>query len=349
MILMGAALAACSDDSTSSSGDAGGDATVDDGGDMEGDGGGDMTGDMGDPVVERGRYLVENVLACADCHTPRTETGAFDMTRWLAGVPNFADLDPEDDSVGAINTANLTPHATGLGDWTDLEIRTALTQGLYPAAGRHSAAGALFPIMPYFLFGQMTDDDLTSIIAYLRSIDPVDNPITERQDLGFPFDQPGQPLMESQVPQTTLAAGDPDYEAAQHGRYLASLICIDCHTTEDPDGPVPIDVDRLFLGGRAFPAADVGLPSPPFPEQIISRNLTPDATGLQGWTPQQIAAAVRTGIDIEGEGLCPPMPVGPNGPFGGMTEEDALAIGTYLTTLPPVETDDYPQCMAPTQ
>jgi mono/diheme cytochrome c family protein len=324
----------------------GGGTTTDTGNDSAG---GDTSGDTGVDPVTRGEYLVSHVLACGDCHTPRDQTGAPMAGMLLAGNPTFTDLSPETEGVGLVPAPNLTPDSTGLGDWTDDEIRTAITQGTYPAKGRHSDTGALFPAMPYWVFHLLTDDDLNAIVAYLRSIPAVNNAISEREPLGFPLNQPAAPVPADAYPETSLADDDPNYLAAERGAYLTQFVCADCHTRDTPQAPVPIDTTRIFAGGRIFAAADLGLPVPPFPAEIYSRNLTPDTNGLHGWTAQQIADALRMGVDDEGTGLCPPMPAGPMGAFGGMTEEDALAIGTYLTTIPAVSSDDYPECTPPAQ
>lgn len=297
-----------------------------------------------DPLVERGRYLVNHVAACIDCHSPMGPMGP-DPDHLLEGNPAFADLVPDDDEMGLVPTPNLTPdNDTGLGEWTDEEIKNAFLNG------EKNDGTALFPIMPYFVFHNMSDDDADAIVAYLRSLEPVDNPIPDRQELPFPFEDPAEPVPADMIPDTTLADDDPDYESAQNGRYLAGMIgvCMECHTADAEQGsPVPIDVDNLFAGGKVFAAAEFGLPTPPFPEEIYSRNLTPDPTGIQGWTPEEVAGVLREGIDEEGDGICPPMPVGPMGAFGGLTEQDALDIGTFLTTIEPIETDDYPECVPP--
>lgn len=287
-------------------------------------------------LVARGEYLVSNVALCGDCHTPRDMMGAPIPGQLLAGGL-FADLDPMDPMAGALYTRNLTPHASGLGDWSDAEIKNAFLNGV----SRHGHA--LIPVMPYYVLHNMTDEDANAIVAYLRSIPAVDNVIPDNQIPAPPG--PSPVVDESIIPHTTLAADDPDYAAAERGRYLAGRIgiCMECHTEHNPPGPGPVlREDRLFAGGEAFPAALLGLPVPPFPEAIFTRNLTPDETGIQGWTALQVARALLDGVDIEGNGFCPPMP------RFAMTEEDRLAIGTYLTTLAPIASPmPIPECVPP--
>ena len=121
---------------------------------------------------------------------------------------------------------------------------------------------------------------------------------------------------------------------------------MECHT-KDVQGPIPLDTAKLFQGNRQFPAVEFGLPVPPFPAIIYSRNLTPHANGIQGWTAVAVANALKLGVDKDGIPLCPPMPAGPGMAFGGLTDSDALDIGYYLTTLPPQDNGVIPNCSPP--
>lgn len=305
---------------------------------------GDDKGPTGvDPAaaVARGNYLVNHVAACVDCHTPRLPNGQLDTTKLLAGTP-FADLDPTNDSVGSIWAPNLTPDSTGLATWTDAQIKRAFQDGL------DDSGEPIFPIMPYYVFHNMSAGDADAVVAYLRSIPAVNNPVPERQPLGFPFTTAAQPIPETSIPHTTLAPTDPHYASAERGRYLAGLagVCIECHTSPAA-GPVPVKLDSLFAGGRGFGAAELGVPSPPFPATIWSSNITPDATGLGNDSAEQVQAVLLTGVDPEGDAICPPMPVGPLGSFGGLTAQDALDIGRYVTTIPAL-VHSVPDCHPPT-
>jgi len=303
-------------------------------------------GDGGQTKEQRGEYLVKHVGACPDCHTPRKADGSPDTTKFLAGNPTFADIAPNDDAggIGMIPSRNITPDTTtGIGSWTDAEIKAAFLDGISKRTG-----GPLFPAMPYFVLHNMSAADADAIVAYLRTVPPINNSIPPRQDLGFPFTQPAQPVPVASIPNTTLPTTDTNYARAQNGKYLAGHIgvCMECHTKE-VQGPVPIDTTKLFQGNREFPAVAFGLPVPPFPAIIFSRNLTPHANGIQGWSALAVANALKLGIDKDGVPLCPPMPAGPGQAFGGLTDSDALDIGHYLTTLPPVDNGVIPNCTPP--
>ena len=276
---------------------------------------------------ERGEYLVWHVAACIDCHTPFDMNGQLDLARALTGNPVAFDIDPAA-GVGLVPGPNLTPHATGLEGWSAEDIKGAFLDGV------DRDGNALFPIMPYFGYHNMSAEDADAIVAYLQSLAPVDNAIPDREPLGFPFDTPAQPIPAAMLPDTTLDPADPNYEMAQRGKYLASDIgiCLECHTPE-AQAPIPRDLTKMYAGGRAFM---LGFP-PPLPETIYTSNITPDATGIQGWTAAQVRTVLKQGTDLDGNGVCPPMPSGPMGAFSGMTDEDALAIGWYVTTLAPID------------
>jgi hypothetical protein len=296
------------------------------------EGGGD-TGDGGS-LVQRGEYLVKNVGACGDCHTPiNIITGQPDNTRFLAGMPGIFQvpgLGP-DGGAGIIGSRNLTSDmATGLGSWTDAQIKRAFLDGV------DKDGKALFPIMPYYVLHNMTEADADAIVAYLRTVPAVMNAIPPKN---FDIPAPAPPVPANRIPNPTLAMTDPNYASAMRGKYLAGNIgvCMECHTEHvQAPGMVPLDLDKLFAGGEGFPSAAFGLPVPPYPQVIFSLNVTPHATGLQGWTAAAVATTIKNGTDKDGVRLCPPMPSGPMMAFNGITDNDARDIGNYITNLPPI-------------
>lgn len=117
--------------------------------------------------VKRGQYLV-GVAGCGDCHTPGYFLGKPDITKPLSGsevgfeIPNF----------GAFYGPNLTPDTeTGLGNWSEAEIIVAFTKGVRPD-GRELA-----PVMPWRNYAQLTPEDAQSIVAYLKSLQPIKNKV----------------------------------------------------------------------------------------------------------------------------------------------------------------------------
>lgn len=292
--------------------------------------------------VPRGEYLVKSVAGCGECHTPRDAMGHLDLTRWLAGVPNRFDLVPGDDTVGSISTSNLTSSASGLASWSDAAIKHAILDGV------DDLGLPLYPLMPYYVFHNMTSDDADAIVAYLRTVPPIDSVIPGRQALPVPLDAPANPVPEPAIPHTRLAKDDPNFARAEHGRYLAGQIgfCMDCHSVWRPSSDQPLELTTLFGGRRAFSAKDWGIPQPS-PALIFSYNITPHSSGIKGWSADTVAGVLASNNDDEGKALCGPMPGGPMGAFGSLTPGDALDIGYYVTTLPGIDSGDIPECPIP--
>ena len=295
--------------------------------------------DGGNALVARGRYLVNNVIACSDCHTPTLPSGAPDMSKFLAGNPAFAQLP----NGQALPSRNLTPDpTTGLGSYTAAQIKHMFLDGM-TVRGVGGGTQALNPTMPYYVFHNMTSDDADAIVAYLQSIPAVHNPLPARSP-AFDVPAPANYLDPATIP--TPATSNPQYASAIRGRYLATEagICIECHTPHLASGPNAIDTSKYFQGGEDYSA----LFASSLKIHPVSANLTSDpTTGLGNWTTDQIVTVLKKGIDDQGAGICPPMPVGPNGAFGGLTDQDALDIASYIKSLPPAVNDVPDMCSWP--
>ncbi|MCA9673424.1 MAG: hypothetical protein H6709_20575 [Kofleriaceae bacterium] len=278
------------------------------------------------PTVERGQYLVDHVAVCTACHTPRNQDGSPDMTNYLAGVECFVDADPTDDQVGCLSSRNLTNDPTGLMNRSDAEIKNMFQNGIRPNGD------ALVPVMPYYVFHNMTDLDADSIVMYLRTVTGVSHTVPANQAPFTPPAQAAAPFDTADIPMPAT----PD-AGKLNGRYLASMagVCMECHTKRTSPDPSSLDVANLFAGGEEFPAAGFGLPVPPFPDIIYSANITPDpTTGIGSLTAQQIVTIILQGTDADGNGVCPPMPTGPMSEFAGIDPQDAADIAAYLLDIP---------------
>ena len=283
-------------------------------------------------LVERGRYLVENVAACSNCHTPRDDMGALIPELALSGVDCFI----PGANGECLNVSNLTNHETGLLRRTDDEIKRMIRDGVRPGPGGDEP---LFSEMPSFVFHNTTDADLNAEIAYLRTVPGVDHAVAASGP-SFVLAAPVNPLDLSALPVPSSGAADP--AAVLRGRYLAAQAgqCVGCHTKHLDGNPNFLDYSGFFLGGQTFP-----LPLPTVP---ISTNLTPDVeTGLGSWSLEEIVVAIKHGTDKRGDGICPPMPFGPQEGYAGMADEDALDIAQYLASLPPVVHAIDDQCRFP--
>jgi mono/diheme cytochrome c family protein len=306
----------------------------------------DGGGDAGpDPQVARGQYLVLNVAQCPFCHSPIRMDGTIDPALFMSGVDCLFDIDPMMAGFGCIASRNLTNHETGLMNATDDQIKRAFRDGI-GIDGR-----VLLPLMPYRIFHNMTDADADAIVAYLRTLNGVDNMVAPSEP---PFDMPPPmappPIAEASIPMPE--ASFPDQPAAMRGRYLAAMAsaCIECHTPADPAmpmNPFSLDETRFFGGGREFPAAAFGFPVPPFPPLIYSRNLTQHATGIMGYTIEDVENVLSMGVDPMGDGVCAPTHGSPSAPYAGLTDEDARDIASYIVSLPDVDNMVMENCMGP--
>ena len=120
---------------------------------------------MAQSAVERGGYLVNTIMTCANCHSPKGPPAAVAGKDYSGGL-RF-DEPPFD-----VTAPNITPDKeTGIGNWADEQIATAITTGKRPD-GRQLA-----PIMPYAAFSYMTKEDVAAIVAFLRSVPPVKNEV----------------------------------------------------------------------------------------------------------------------------------------------------------------------------
>lgn len=326
--------------------------------------------DGGRSMVSRGRYIMNTLGACTFCHTPLNPDGSRDVTRLLAGVDCFIDIDPTTPNFGCISTRNLTNHETGLKNKTDQQIKDAFTKGM------RTDGKILSPVMPYWVFHNMTEDDQDAVVAYLRTVPGVDHTVAPNE---MPWSaindgmtavcnmfgtQGAAPCKADLIDPTTIPmpVGAADMASALRGRYLSSMVglCIDCHTPElahvPPNNPIPpffprpIDASKFYGGGRAFFSPDLGLPVPPYPAPpmpIFTRNLTPHATGLMGWTAKQIEDAIANGKDRDGNAVC----AGTHGslisPYAALDPQDLADIVNYVAALPPVDNNTGTNCAGP--
>ena len=108
--------------------------------------------------VARGKYIVEGVSVCSQCHTPRTSAGRLDRSKWLQGAPvGWKPADPSTD------WPLQAPRIAGTPPGSDAEMITLLTTGLW------RNGKPLRPPMPQF---RMSPEDAQAVVAYLRSLTP---------------------------------------------------------------------------------------------------------------------------------------------------------------------------------
>lgn len=328
----------------------------------------DAMPDAGRTPVERGRYIMNNLGACTFCHTPINPDGSRNNNRLFAGwtcndtIP-FLDVDPAA-GVGCLNSRNLTNHPTGLMNVTDEAIKDAIRNGT------RTDGKKLVPIMPYWVFHNMTDDDLDAVIAYLRTVPGVDNTVPPNEPPWNDINDNNTAaaicnggtctatvIAEADIPMPE--PGTADMASAMRGRYLSSMagLCIDCHTLDQPIGggpfpplfPTPVQPNKAYSGGRVFLKEQLGLVDPfynAFP-MITTRNLTPHPTGLMGWTVDEIKTAIADGKDRDGNAVCAATHGSLISPYAGLDDRDLTDIANYIKSLPPVANDTGTNCAGP--
>jgi mono/diheme cytochrome c family protein len=263
--------------------------------------------------IERGRYLATAVAGCFGCHSEHDwkSHGA----PLLAGMKGAGEVMPLADLPGRVIAPNITPDIdTGIGAWSDDELSRAIREGV-DRNGR-----TLFPMMPYQNFRHMSDEDLASVIVYLRTL-PAVRHVLPKTDIIFPVKYLMQSAPEpvtGPVSSDIATSADP----VKRGEYLVNLAdCAFCHTPHVRGEPV---ADMDFAGGMPFTG--------PW-GTVAAANLTPDDSGIKYYDEPLFVQALRTGY-VRARELKPIMPYGE---YGQMTDDDLKAIFAYLRTLKPVK------------
>ncbi len=272
--------------------------------------------DSATAMLERGSYLANNVAGCIDCHSIR-DTGRFSMPV-VPGTEGSGAAFAYDKSLGfpgELTAPNITPFATK--DWTDEDWIKAITKGI------NKKGDTLFPIMPFHNYSKMAKSDLFSIIAYIKTIKPVERSTPARK-LEIPLSAL-PPLPDVNPDQNTI----PDTkDPVKYGEYLVTMAgCADCHTPAGPQGP---DFSKAFAGGTV---TDIPI------LKVAVANITPDtATGIGAWTEAKFLETFRANASDEKLNTKPGRfnTYMPWSFYGKMKEDDLKAIYAYLRTVKPV-------------
>lgn len=271
--------------------------------------------------IERGEYLANHVSVCIDCHSQR------DWSRF-SGPPKEGTFgmggdvfDQKFGFPGVYYAKNITP--VGIGRYTDGELFRVITTGV-SKEGR-----ALFPVMPFHYYGQMDEEDIKSIIAYIRTLKPIQNKVPESKS-DFPMN-----FIINTLPQKANFTKRPDpSDQLNYGKYLANAAsCIDCHTMVDKGKLV---AGTEFGGGREFPFPDGSI--------VRSANISSDEeTGIGGWDEDTFvsifqahsdSATLHTKLNPGDFNSIMPWTM-----YGKMKEDDLKAIFAYLKTVPAIKNE----------
>lgn len=264
--------------------------------------------------VERGSYLVNGILTCGNCHTPKGPQGAE-----LTGQRHAGSLLPLDSPAFDVKPSNITPdRETGIGAWSDADIKRALTEGMRPDHHTKYPGTPLAPAMPWTYYKIFTPGDLDAVVAYLRSVPAIRNetpaPVYKAPTAVDIIPGAEKPMSEAEL-------RDP----VKRGFYLVTIAhCMECHT--------PITNGRqdfhktMGQGGREF-LGPWGM--------SVARNITSHPTkGLGAWSDAEIKRAITQGIRRDGTPLKPPMGYAW---YARVSDDDLNAVVAYLRTLPPLE------------
>lgn len=248
-------------------------------------------------AIERGEHLATSIAGCVGCHAEHGET---DLAGGLfLDIPGFITL----------YGPNLTPGGVGAA-YTDEDWVRAIRHGVAPD-------GTALIAMPSQHYYSMSDEDLGALIAYLKTVPPVDNQTPEPQ-LGPPAyiaaatspDILPVQIIDHDAPRPSVPEPGPTVE---YGEYLVTIgTCRDCHG-EELNGDV--------LG----------------PEDPPASNLTPGGE-LAGWSEEDYIQTIRTGVNPAGRELQEPMALVAE-VMARATDEELAATFAYLQSLPARETD----------
>ncbi|WP_162343607.1 c-type cytochrome [Cyclobacterium salsum] len=266
--------------------------------------------------IARGKYLANHVMLCIDCHSqrdfslfsappiPGTEAAGGERFDHSMGFP------------GVFVSPNITP--AGIGEYSDGELFRLITTGV------KKDGNPIFPVMPYPNYGKIDAEDIESVIAYIRSLEPKSTKI-EASKPDFPVNL----IMRTMPVKAGLTKRPPASDAVAYGKYLVTAsACADCHTQFENGSYT----GKPLAGGRTFLFPDGSV--------LTSANLTPHETGLKNWSKAQFIERFKMYENPEHIRKLNPgemQTIMPWAMYAGMTTTDLAAIFDYLQSLEPVE------------
>jgi mono/diheme cytochrome c family protein len=263
-------------------------------------------------LIAKGQYIFAVAGGCA-CHSAPKGTAN-------AGARAFPI------PTGTVYSTNITQDSeTGLGNWTDQQIRDAIVKGMRRDGSR------ILPVMPYEKYSGLAAEDLTALVAYLRTIKPVQK-VTPALKTWAPFVRSiGTPLFLRVFGRFATQPALAPKTGVERGRYLVEhvALCGDCHT---PRNSIGVPDQALYMAGASEKNGPLGESVP---------NITPDKeTGIGDWKQEDIVELLKSGTkpDFDNvQGLMLEVIQGAPHGYKDMTKEDALAIADYLMRIPAIK------------
>lgn len=261
-------------------------------------------------LIARGDYLVNGIMTCDHCHTPKDKAGNPVMARrFSGGAQRF------DEVTFTATGSNITMDPdTGIGKWSDADVRRALVDGVRPNGVK------LAFVMPYPLYQVMMPRDVDAVVAYLRTVAPISAkvppPLYKSEQITYTYPGAERPMSERDL-------RDP----VKRGQYLANLgHCMQCHAERHNDAPNYRT--GAGKGGRVFKT--------PFGMATASNITSHPVKGIGAWSDAEIKRAITDGVSRDGRKLSIVMAT-----YGQywkrLTDDDLNALVAWLRTVPPLE------------
>jgi mono/diheme cytochrome c family protein len=263
-------------------------------------------------LITQGQYIFAIAGGCA-CHTVPKQT--YHTGGRAFPIP-----------FGTVFSTNITQDKeAGLGDWTEQQIHDAMNAGIRRDGSR------LLPVMPYQSYSGMAQDDLKALVAYMKTLKPVKKATPDLKTWVPLVRSAALPVYLRVFGQSSNSPAQAPKSGLERGRYLVNhvSICGDCHT---PRNSIGVQNRSLYLAGASAKDGPLGEAVP---------NITPDKeTGIGDWKREDIAELLITGTkpDFDNvQGLMYEVIQGTPHGYKDMRREDALAIGDYLKSIPPIK------------
>ncbi|WVT74688.1 c-type cytochrome [Sinorhizobium chiapasense] len=217
--------------------------------------------------VENGQYMF-NAAGCGACH------GSGDNTELLSGGMEM------NTAIGTFYAPNISPHANGIGGWTNAQFLNAVLVGL------DREGNNLYPVMPYTSYGGMKPEDALDIKAYIETL-PQSDAASKEHEIAFPFSRQTTITLWKRSHFTVPGYQPREETQAERGRYLAENVgaCGDCHTPRTTT--YGLDLERAYQGEKDLTGAvapDIskakmaGLASP----EVFTKGLIDEGKKLSG-------------------------------------------------------------------
>jgi mono/diheme cytochrome c family protein len=256
--------------------------------------------------MQRGDYLVHAVMHCMGCHSKHDDKANPPV---LVGQEGSGKVLFEEGNIRLVAPNITSDPETGIGKWSDDAIARAIREGI-------AADGStLFPVMPYEHFRDLSDEDLASIVVFLRSV-PAAHSNLPSNKIPFLFAR----LIQGVPKPVNEPVPEPDRSTpVKRGAYLVKMAtCDDCHSPRDPK--------FQLIPGLAMSGGN------PMEEGVNSANITPDPSGIGYYDEALFVQTMRTG-SVRARNLNSAMLWWV---FRNMTDDDLKAVFAYLRTLKPV-------------